>query len=193
MNQDGVPLSNRLPKQMALHLFLPKESSRESDYPCLVVGRGFGRLCPAVTPSATAIPTPDLERWTPKFDLIAEKLPAGVFDGSILVARNGQVILGQGYGFADRSKQTPNTAQTKFLIGSITKQFTAMAILLLQAQGKLNVQDRTLRFSHCPEIFKPVTLYHLLTMSSGIPNSTRWDLPGDKTAFKICDALRSAR
>ena len=60
-----------------------------------------------------------------------------------------------------------------------------MAILLLQAQGKLNVQDKLCAYlSNCPEIFKPITLYHLLMMSSGIPNSTQWDLPGDKMLSK---------
>ena len=67
---------------------------------------------------------------------------AGVFNGSALVAQNGQVILSQGYGHADRDKKIPNTTQTKFRIASITKQFTAMAIMMLQEHSKLNVQDK---------------------------------------------------
>src|SRR5688572_3803327 len=60
----------------------------------------------------------------------------GSFSGSVLIARNGEVLLSKGYGFADREQKIPNTPQTKFRLGSITKQFTAMAIIILEAQGK---------------------------------------------------------
>ena len=107
-----------------------------------------------------------------------------------MVARNGQVILSQGYGLADRSTNTPNTPQTKFRIGSLTKQFTAMAILMLQARGKLNVQDKLCAYvANCPEIFKPITLHHLLTHTSGAPNATQWDQPGDKMLSKYASLV----
>src|SRR5690348_8484324 len=61
--------------------------------------------------------------------------------GSVLLARGGEVLLSRGYGLADEASQAPNTPQTRFRIGSNTKQFTAMAILLLQERGKLRVQD----------------------------------------------------
>ena len=134
----------------------------------------------------TIIPTRDPKALASELDGIVQKNNQdGVFDGAILVAQNGQVILSQGYGYADRFKQIPNTAQTKFRIASITKQFTAMAILILQEQGKLNVQDKLCTYiSDCPEIFEPVTLHHLLTHSSGIPNTTSWSQPGDKMLSK---------
>ncbi len=97
----------------------------------------------------------------------------GYFSGSVLVARNGQVILSQGYGFADYAQHIPNTAQTKFRIGSITKQFTAMAILILQEQGKLTVSDKLCAYlADCPESWQAVTLHQLLTHTSGIPDTT---------------------
>jgi CubicO group peptidase (beta-lactamase class C family) len=97
---------------------------------------------------------------------------AGLFSGSILVAQNGQVILSKGYDFADREKKIPNTAQTKFRIASITKQFTAMAIMILQEQGKLNVQDKICAYlTDCPEAWKPITIHQLLTHTSGIPDT----------------------
>ena len=97
----------------------------------------------------------------------------GTFTGAVLVARNGEVLLSQGYGLADRDKNLPNTPQTKYRLGSITKQFTAMAILILQAQGELNVQDHICRYvQECPAAWKEITIHHLLTHTSGIPNFT---------------------
>jgi CubicO group peptidase (beta-lactamase class C family) len=93
------------------------------------------------------------------------------FSGSVLIAQNGNVFVRQGYGEADREKHLMNTAQTKFRLGSITKQFTAMAILILQARGKLNVQDRICTYlSECPATWQNITLHHLLTHTSGIPD-----------------------
>ncbi|MFX0203858.1 MAG: serine hydrolase domain-containing protein [Candidatus Hodarchaeota archaeon] len=121
-------------------------------------------------------------QWNVTIDaLVKENYQKGVYDGSVLVARDGQVILSQGYGFADREKKIPNTPQTKFRIASITKQFTAMAILLLQQQGKLNVEDNICNYiTTCPEIFKPVKIRHLLSHSSGIPGNTNYSFPGDQ-------------
>jgi CubicO group peptidase (beta-lactamase class C family) len=127
-------------------------------------------------------PTPDPNVLSAEFDALVEKNhQAGLFDGSVLVAQNGQVIFSKGYGFADRENKIPNTPQTKFRIASISKQFTAMAILLLQEQGKLNIEDGICSYiTDCPKIFKPVKLRHLLSHSSGIPNSTQYSSPGDQ-------------
>jgi CubicO group peptidase (beta-lactamase class C family) len=121
-----------------------------------------------------------------EFDALVEKNhQAGLFDGSVLVTQNGQVIFSKGYGFADREKKIPNTPQTKFRIASVTKQFTAMAILLLQQQGKLSVEDSICNYiTDCPDIFKPVKIRHLLSQSAGIPNSTAYSMPGDQMLSK---------
>lgn len=96
---------------------------------------------------------------------------AGTFRGSVLLARDGAVLLSKGYGLADEAGQFPNTPQTRFRIGSITKQFTAMAILILQERGKLSVQDRLCSYiSACPSDWQPITLQNLLTHTSGIPD-----------------------
>src|SRR5687768_9321508 len=63
----------------------------------------------------------------------------GKFNGSLLVARNGAVVVSKGYGMSNFELNVPNTPQTKFRIGSITKPFTAIAIMLLQQRGKLSV------------------------------------------------------
>jgi CubicO group peptidase (beta-lactamase class C family) len=116
--------------------------------------------------------TPEAEGVSNDLDSIFQKLTnTGDFSGSVLVARNGAVVLDKSYGLADRQKNIPITPQTKFPIGSITKQFTAMAVLMLQEQGKLNVQDGICNYlEKCPEAWKPVTIHQLLTHTSGIPD-----------------------
>ena len=63
------------------------------------------------------------------------------FSGSVLVAKDGEVLLAKGYGLANAEHEVPNTPETKFRLGSITKMFTATAILILQERGKLKVED----------------------------------------------------
>lgn len=97
----------------------------------------------------------------------------GRFMGSVLVAQGGKVILAKGYGYADVELDVPNTPQTKFRLGSLTKQFTATAILQLQEQGKLNVQDKASKYyTSAPAAWKDITIRHLLTHTSGIHNFT---------------------
>src|SRR5687767_8205913 len=63
------------------------------------------------------------------------------FSGSVLVAQDGKTLLAKGYGLANREHEVANTPQTKFRLGSITKQFTAMAVLMLAEQEKLKLDD----------------------------------------------------
>ena len=95
------------------------------------------------------------------------------FSGSILIAREGKVLFSKGYGMANLEHDVPNTPQTKYRLGSITKQFTAMAILILQEQGKLNVHDKIKKYlPDAPKAWDEITIEHLLTHTSGIYNYT---------------------
>lgn len=95
------------------------------------------------------------------------------FSGSVLVSLEGKQVFAGGYGFANVEWQIPNTPQTKFRLGSITKQFTSMLVMRLQEQGKLKVQDAICQYlTPCPDTWKPVTVHHLLTHTSGIPSYT---------------------
>lgn len=99
----------------------------------------------------------------------------GDLRGAVLIAQDGKVLLSKGYDFADRAQKIRNTPQTKFRLGSVTKQFTAMAILILQSQGKLDVQDRICAYlSECPADWEEITIHHLLTHTSGIPGFTEF-------------------
>lgn len=95
------------------------------------------------------------------------------FRGSILIARDGKVLVSRSYGLANLEDNVPNTRQTKFHLASITKQFTATAIMMLQERGLLSVQDPVCKYlSTCPAAWQQVTIHHLLSHTSGIPNFT---------------------
>jgi CubicO group peptidase (beta-lactamase class C family) len=99
------------------------------------------------------------------------------FSGNVLVAVNGKSIYEKSYGYANIELNVKNTSKTKFRIGSITKQFTAMAVMILQEQGKLNVTDKlSNHIPNVPEIWKEITIHQLLTHTSGIMHS--WALEG---------------
>lgn len=129
---------------------------------------------------ATPARAPDRRLVAAKMD---EYLKAAVlhdqFSGSVLVARDGVPLFDKGYGLASYELNVPNTPQTVFNIASLTKQFTAMAIMQLQEQKKLVVGDPICRYlDDCPAAWQPITIRHLLTHSSGIPNYSslpRWD------------------
>lgn len=92
-----------------------------------------------------------------------------LFSGAVLIGERGEILLSKGYGLADRAQNTPNTASTRFLIGSITKQFTAMAVLILESQGKLKVDDPICNYiPDCPATWQPIKVTHLLSHTSGI-------------------------
>ena len=95
------------------------------------------------------------------------------FSGSVLIAKNGKFLLSKGYGMANYEHDIPNTPKTKFRLGSITKQFTAMAIMQLQEKGLLNVNDPITKYiPGYPETGEKITIHNLLTHTSGIPNFT---------------------
>ncbi|MDF1756682.1 MAG: serine hydrolase [Legionellaceae bacterium] len=98
------------------------------------------------------------------------------FMGSILLAQQNQIILDKGYGYANIEWQIPNTTSTKFRIASLTKQFTAVAILLLEERGMLKINDLVNKYiPDAPQAWDKVTIFHLLNHTSGIPNYTSFD------------------
>ena len=92
------------------------------------------------------------------------------FSGTVLVELNGKKVISKGYGFRDFNQKLKNTPDTIFDIGSITKQFTAAAILKLEMQGKLSTDDKISRyFSDVPPDKSEITIHQLLRHSSGLP------------------------
>ena len=100
---------------------------------------------------------------------LAQMTRDGTFTGSALIAQDGKILLNKGYGLADRAQGIPNTPQTRFHLGSMSKSFTAMAIVMLQSKGKLSVQDSVCNYiTGCPAAWQDITIHHLLTHTSGL-------------------------
>ncbi len=110
-----------------------------------------------------------------KIDALVQQYVANKqFNGSVLVAEKGQVIFKKGYGMANMEWLIPNAPDTKFRLGSITKQFTAMLIMQLVEKGTLTLAGHVT--DYLPDYPKAtgdkITIHHLLTHTSGIPNYT---------------------
>jgi len=89
------------------------------------------------------------------------------FMGSVLVARGSQVLFSKGYGAANLEWNISNSPTTKFRLGSITKQFTAASILLLEERGKLSVNDPVKKhMPDAPAAWDKITIFNLLTHSA---------------------------
>lgn len=108
---------------------------------------------------------------------VDQQANADRFSGAILVVQDGKVLFREAWGLADREWAVPNTPTTKFRIGSLTKQFTAVAILKLQEAGRLSIDDPISKYyPQAPAAWSKVTIKHLLTHRSGIPSYTA--IPG---------------
>lgn len=117
------------------------------------------------------------EEFATKADkYVSDFFARGVFMGTVLVARNGEPVFVKSYGWANAEWDIPNARDTKYRLGSITKQFTAVAILQLVEQGKLKLDDPVSKYFEAPASWAPITIRHLLTHTSGIPSYT--SLPG---------------
>ena len=90
--------------------------------------------------------------------------------GTVLVARGGRILFRQSYGMANYELGVPNSSVTRYHIASVSKPFTAAAILQLQEQGHLSVSDKVSKYVPGFPNGERITLDHLLTHSSGIPD-----------------------
>ena len=121
----------------------------------------------------------------------------GEITGSVLVNRGGSTLVNEGFGFAEEDLRSPNTPGTRFRVGSVTKQFTAMAVLILQERGMVQVSHSVCDYiPNCPAHWQPINLHHLLTHSSGIPDYTNFDdfaslIDTPVTVEQLIDRFRS--
>ena len=106
--------------------------------------------------------------------LVSRYHELGQFNGSVLVAQNGEVIYEKGFGYANMEWSIPNAPDTKFRIGSVTKQFTAVMILKLVEAGEVSLDGKITDYlpDYPAETGDQVTIHHLLTHTSGIPSYT---------------------
>ena len=124
-------------------------------------------------------------------EVVRASFEADEFTGAVLVARDGEVLLDRGYGFANREWSVPNDGDTKFRLGSVTKQFTAVAIMLLNELGLVDLDAPVKTYlPDAPAAWDGVTVRHLLTHTAGVPNFTDFDDYGaSKTLPATIDSL----
>ena len=128
---------------------------------CLLAGLSFSVHAATGTPN-------EIERMQADIELRAANQH---FMGSVLVARGDRLLINRGYGFADLEWNAPNTPDTRFRIASVTKQFTAASILILQERGELRVEAPLKTYlPDIPQAWNDVTIFNLLTHTSGIPD-----------------------
>jgi len=110
-------------------------------------------------------------------ELVNKYYEYGQFSGTVLVSEGGNVIYKKGVGYANAEWNIPNEPDTKFRLGSITKQFTSMLIMQLVEKGKINLEGKLSDYLpyYRKDIGDKVTIHHLLSHTSGIPSYT--DLP----------------
>ncbi|MFK7921463.1 MAG: serine hydrolase [Bacteroidia bacterium] len=130
--------------------------------------------------STSKTPSVEQTQKTEKLEkLISTYAEYGEFNGAVLVAEEGKVIFQKGFGLANMEWDIPNQTDTKFRIGSITKQFTAMLIVQLAAEGKLDLHTPISKYlsDYPKENGDRITLHHLLTHTAGVPNNYDSSIP----------------
>jgi CubicO group peptidase (beta-lactamase class C family) len=132
---------------------------------------------------STQIPTEEMSIPTLPPELVSDELGEQLddlltkdnplFSGSILVARDGEVLLSKGYNFANWELKVPNSAQTKFRISSINKPITATLIMMLVERGFIELDSQICSYLQgCPEHWVEISIRNLLNHTSGIPEYT---------------------
>ncbi|MFC4164876.1 serine hydrolase [Epilithonimonas zeae] len=123
--------------------------------------------------------------------LMAKSYERGLFNGNVLISKNNKIIYQKSFGFTDETRQTALTDKSIFNIGSIAKEFNAVAIMILVERGLLNLDDPISKFNlGLPKWSEKVTIRHLINYASGIPKIESGLNPvSDADAWKI---LRSS-
>lgn len=127
-------------------------------------------------------------------DYVRAELRAQQITGlSLAVMRNGEIVLARGYGMANVEHQVPVKPETIFQSGSMGKQFTATAVMMLVDEGKISLDDKiTKYFTDAPESWNKITVRHLLTHTSGMTDYPRdFDLRRDYTEDELVQRVKS--
>ena len=141
---------------------------RSSIFLPLLASAFRGTPAPAQTPSTPAEFSARVDQYVDPY------LKMGDFSGTILVARGGQVLVSRGYGNADLEQSLAPTPATPFAVGSISKTFTAAAIVMLAQQGRLQLTDPVAKFLPGFVHGDSITITQLLEHSSGLADYYSW-------------------
>jgi len=161
-------------------LHLPASFARE--FPCLfaISQRSLSALPLSSATGQSLSLSPEAQS---RIEAYLDSAETAGSSGGLLVAHNGETLISTGYGLAHRAAGHPATPETVFDMGSLTKTFTAAAIMVLQEQGALSVNDRLVTyFPDIPADKADITLHHLLTHTSGLGYGV---IDGDERFKKI--------
>jgi CubicO group peptidase (beta-lactamase class C family) len=123
-------------------------------------------LCMAGFSASMAGPAP-----SEQIDALFASFTEGVRPGAaVMVIRDGEIVHSKGYGFADLEHKVPISPDSVFRLGSVSKQFTAMAIAMVADRGLLDYDEPVVKYVPGLSFFKGVTIRHLLTHTSGLPD-----------------------
>ena len=139
--------------------------------------RAGGLILLAGLAALTLSAAPALAQDAGRMDrMVQASTDANAFSGSVLVAIDGRIVLDRGYGLANREWAIPNDGDTRFRLGSISKQFTAVAIMILNERGLVDL-DAPIRtwVPDAPSAWDQVTVRRLLAHTAGVPNFTSFD------------------
>ena len=154
---------------------------------CLSTLVAFAHLAPPVMAADQRAVADALEAAVQRYSL-------GTFWGAVLVMQRGEIVTAQGFGLANE-QLAPITANTIFDIGSNAKAFTALAVLILESDGSLALDDPVARFFPDVDGTDAITLRHLLTHTSGLSDETalqRLDFPDRDEAVRRAFATAPA-
>jgi len=134
-------------------------------------GKGLLAAALALLTAVPVLPSGENEPSTERLAQYMKRRAADGFNGVVLVAHDGVTLLREGYGLAEAELDVPNTPETIFRIGSVTKPLVATAVLRLVSRGVLDLEDRISRYiPNCPKAWEAVSVEHLLSHTSGIPD-----------------------
>lgn len=146
------------------------------------------RVLPTILLAILVNPCYAQTRVEPFDQVVQPYVDAQMFMGSVLVAKEGKPVFNRGYGMADLEWSVPNSPTTRFNIASMTKQFTAAAILLLEDRGKLKTDDLVKKYlPGAPASWDNITVYYLLTHTSGISDDAAKYVPGTPDKLDFAD------
>ena len=154
---------------------------------------GFADTLPAAAPAAALVDPALAARIDASVSRYYKPADPGA---TIIVMKDGRTVFRKAYGMADVAKRVPMTPDTVLRLGSITKQFTSTAILMLADEGKLSVSDDITRYLPAyPTHGKKITIEHLLTHTSGIVSYTgkpafRATMTKDMTVAQMIDSFK---
>ena len=134
---------------------------------------GFIGLCVIASCTTKQIQTPDQKAFAQFDSLFGQLYPADEPGAAVLFLKGDSVVYKKGFGIANMETKEPVTGKTFFCIASVSKQFAAVALMMLHEEGKLSLDDNVSSFfpQFKAPFFKTITLRHLLSHTSGIPDT----------------------